>query len=137
MCNSTAPLVLDVLRCTSVPPGDLCRVRSAPRAQLLVVEGRAVRSDKGEEEFRSTPLVLAGMIFDRNAMGGFSYLNTSKDKILEVVAMKPRIFFCLCLYQPSGNLNRNNNSKGKMIELNRQQNCGNKTSDEGEWLGKK
>lgn len=103
----------------------------------MVVEGRAVRSDKGEEEFRSTPLVLAGMIFDRNAMGGFSYLNTSKDKILEVVAMKPRIFFCLCLYQPSGNLNRNNNSKGKMIELNRQQNCGNKTSDEGEWLGKK
>lgn len=64
VCNSTAPLVLDVLRCTSVPPGDLCRVRSAPRAQLLVTEGRAVRSDKGEEEFRSTPLVLAGVIFD-------------------------------------------------------------------------
>lgn len=70
VCSSTAPLVLDVLRCTSVPPGDLCRVRSAPRAQLLVVEGRAVRSDKGEE-FRSTPLVLAGVIFDGNAMGGF------------------------------------------------------------------
>lgn len=70
----------------------------------------------------------------------FSYLNTSKDKILEVVAMKPRIiFFFVSAYTNllASNLNRNNNSKGKIIELNRQQNCGNKTSDEGEWLGKK
>jgi len=70
--------------------------------------------------------------------GRFSYLNTNKDKILEIAAMKSRILFVSAYTNLLvSNLNRNNNSKGKIIELNRQQNWRNETSDEGEWLGKK
>lgn len=65
-------------------------------------------------------------------------LNKNKDKILEMVVMKLRgLLVSISNNLLARNLNRNNNLKGKIIELNRQPNWRNETFDEQGQLGEK
>lgn len=64
-------------------------------------------------------------------------LNKNKDKVLEMMVMKLRgLLVSISNNLLAHNLNRNNNLKGKIIELNRQPNWRNETFDEGQ-LGEK
>lgn len=65
-------------------------------------------------------------------------LNKNKDKILEMVVMKLRgLLVSISNNLLARNLNRNNNLKGKIIELNRQPNWRNETFYEQGQLGEK
>lgn len=65
-------------------------------------------------------------------------LNKNKDKILEMMVMKLRgLLVSISNDLLARNLNRNNNLKGKIIELNRQPNWRNETFDEEGQLGEK
>lgn len=65
-------------------------------------------------------------------------LNKNKDNILEMMVTKLReLLVAISNNLLAHNLNRNNNLKGKIIELNRQPNWRNETFDEEGQLGKK
>lgn len=120
-----------------------CTSTSAPKADLHSLESEPIRADSSEEGFTSPPLfVLDGVFFDGIAAGQRLFLmrpklNKNKDKVLEMMVMKlGELLVSISNNLLAPNLNRNNNLKGKIIELNRQPNWRNETFDEGQ-LGEK